>query len=50
MKWFKREIWMHQKLHLTRTHYKYGCTRNCTLQEHIINGMHQKLYLEVVKF
>jgi hypothetical protein len=23
MKSFKRGVWMHQKLHLTRTHYKW---------------------------
>ena len=34
---------MHQKLHLTRTHYKYGCTRRCILQELIIKWMPIKL-------
>ena len=24
--------WMHQKMHLTRIHYKYRCTRRVTLQ------------------
>ena len=36
-KLFKRDVWMHQKLQLTRTPYKYGYIWSCTLQELIIN-------------